>query len=150
MPSVRVFVENVAGSDLKHHHDEERLVVTQVERVGAPFPFPYGFVPGTLAPDGDAVDCFVITGRPLRTGDLVDAEVVGLMEQTDGGGDNHNIVAVLPGDPFPDLAAVSAALARFIEEVFRGLPGRESTAGRLLPVADAVAYLAACAPGGRS
>lgn len=150
MPSVRVFIENLAGSDLKHHHDEERFVVTQVERVGAPFPFPYGFVPGTLAPDGDAVDCFVITGRPLRTGDLVDAEVVGLMEQTDGGGDNHNIVAVLPGDPLPDLATVREALARFIVEVFRGLPARESTAGRLLPVADAVAYLAACMPGGQS
>jgi len=150
MPSVRVFIENIAGSDLKHHHDEERFVVTRVERVGAPFPYPYGFVPGTLAPDGDAVDCFVITGRPLRTGDLVDAEVVGLMEQTDGGGANHDIVAVLPGDPLPDLAAVREALARFIEEVFRGLPGRESTAGRLLPVEDALAYLAAGTPGGRS
>jgi inorganic pyrophosphatase len=147
---VRVFIENLAGSDLKHHHDEERFVVTQVERVGAPFPYPYGFVPGTLAPDGDAVDCFVITGRPLRTGDLVDAEVVGLMEQTDGGGANHNIIAVLPGDPLPDLAAVREALARFIADVFRGLPGRESTAGRLLPVGDAMAYLAACVSEGRS
>ena len=146
MPSVRVFIENVAGSDLKHHHDEDRFVVTQVERVGAPFPFPYGFVPGTMAPDGDAVDCFVITGHPLRTGDLVDADVVGLMEQIDGGGANHNIVAVLPGDPLPDLDAVRAVLAAFITEVFRGLPGRESTAGRLLPVRDAMAYLAACVP----
>lgn len=150
MPSVRVFIENVAGSNLKHHHDEDRFVVTQVERVGAPFPYPYGFVPGTLAPDGDAVDCFVVTGRPLRTGDLVDAEIAGLMEQTDGGGANHNIVAVLPGDPPPDLAAVREELARFIVEVFRDLPGRESTAGHLLPVGDALAYLAACVPGGRS
>lgn len=144
MPAVRVFIENLAGSDLKHHHDEERFVVTRVERVGAPFPYPYGFVPGTLAPDGDAVDCFVITARPMRTGDLVEAEVVGLMEQTDGGGANHNVVAVLPGDPLPDLDAVRATLADFIVEVFRGLPGRESTAGRLLPVADAMAFLAAC------
>ena len=105
MPSVRVFIENEAGSDLKHHHDEQRFVVTLVERVGAPFPYPYGFVPGTLAPDGDAVDCFVITGRPLQTGDMVTAEIVGLMEQTDGGGGNHNVVAVLPGDPPPDLGS---------------------------------------------
>ena len=148
MPSIGVFIENLAGSDLKHHHDEERFLVTQVERVGAAFPYPYGFVPGTLAPDGDAVDCFVITGRPLRTGDLVTAEIVGLMEQTDGGGDNHNVVAVLPGDPPPDLNAVRDVLAEFIVEVFRGLPGRESRAGRLLPVADAMAYLAACAARG--
>jgi len=148
MPSISVFIENRAGSDLKHHHDEERFEVVQVERVQAPFPYPYGFVPGTLAPDGDAVDCFVITGRPLRTGDRVTAEVIGLMEQTDGGGANHNVVALLPGDPPPDLEAVREQLTRFIVEVFRGLPGRESTAGRLLPVADALAYLAACSPGG--
>ncbi len=148
MPTIRVFIENLAGSDLKHHHDEERLVVTQVEQVRAPFPYPYGFVPGTLAPDGDAADCFVITSRPLQTGDVVTAEVVGLMEQTDGGGANHDIVAVLPGDPPPDLDAVRERLAWFIVEVFRGLPGRESTAGRLLPVKDALAYLAECSPMG--
>jgi inorganic pyrophosphatase len=146
MLSIRVFIENEAGSDLKHHHDEERFAETLVERVGAPFPYPYGFVPGTLAPDGDAVDCFVITARPLRTGDMVTAEVAGLMEQVDGGGANHDIVAVLPGEPPPDLAAIRDELARFIVEVFRGLPGRESTAGRLLPVQAALAYLAACSP----
>jgi len=150
MPSIRVFIENLAGSNLKHHHDEERFVVTQVERVGAPFPYPYGFIPGTLAPDGDAADCFVITGRPLHTGDLVEAKVLGLMEQTDGAGANHNIVAVLPGDPLPDLDSVRAVLADFIVEVFRGLPGRESTAGRLLPPEDAMAFLAACTPRGES
>jgi hypothetical protein len=68
------------------------------------------------------------------------------MEQVDGGGANHDIVAVLPGDPPPDLAAIRDELARFIVEVFRGLPGRESTAGRLLPVQAALAYLAACSP----
>jgi len=150
VPSISVFIENQAGSDRKHHHDEERFEVVQVEKVQAPFPYPYGFVPGTLAPDGDAVDCFIITGRPLQTGDRVTADIVGLMEQTDGGGDNHNVLAVLPGDPPPDLEVVREQLTRFIVEVFRGLPGRESTAGRLLPVADAMAYLAACVPGGRS
>ena len=77
---------------------------------------------------------------------MVTAEIVGLMEQTDGGGGNHNVVAVLPGDPAPDLGAVREVLAGFIVEVFRGLPGRESTAGRLLPVDDALAYLAECTP----
>lgn len=149
MASVRVFIENEAGSDIKHHHDEERFVVTQVEQVRAAFPYPYGFVPGTLAADGDAVDCFVITPRSLHTGDLVHAEIVGLMEQTDSGGSNHNVLAVLPGDPPPDLERVEEELARFIVEVFRGLPGRESTAGRLLPAEDALNYLARCTTSGR-
>ncbi|MBN2114631.1 MAG: inorganic diphosphatase [Acidimicrobiia bacterium] len=146
MPSVRVFIENEAGSDVKHHHDEVRLIPTMVERVQAAFPYPYGFIPGTVAPDADAVDCFVITDRPLRTGDVVAGEVIGLMEQTDAGGANHNVLVVLPGDPLPDLEALREQLARFIVAVFRGLPGRESVAGRLRPVEDALAYLAECTP----
>lgn len=153
MPRVRVlievFIENEAGSDLKHHHDEERFVETLVEQVGAPFPYPYGFVPGTLAPDGDAVDCFVATGRALHTGEMVTAEIVGLMEQVDGSGPNHDIVALLPGEEAPDLGEVHSRLTAFISSIFRGLPNREATPGRLLPIEDALAYLAACSPGGR-
>jgi hypothetical protein len=70
------------------------------------------------------------------------------MEQTDAGGANHNLIAVLPGDPVPDLGTLREELAAFVEAVFRGMPGRESSAGRLLAVAEAVAYLAACSPGG--
>ncbi len=83
MAAIRVFIENVAGSRLKHHHDEETLTLLAVEPVSGPYPFPYGFVPGTRAPDGDAVDCFVITERPLPTGELVDCEPIALMEQRD-------------------------------------------------------------------
>jgi inorganic pyrophosphatase len=143
-----VFIENEAGSDIKHHHNEARFVITLMERLEAPFPYPYGFVPGTLAPDGDAVDCFVVTDRPLRTGDRVTAEIVGLMEQTDAGGANHDIVAVLPGEAPLDLGEVHARLAAFISRIFRGIPDREATPGRLLPVDDALAYLAACTPPG--
>jgi hypothetical protein len=71
------------------------------------------------------------------------------MEQTDGGGDNHDIVAVLPGEPSPDLGEVHARLTAFISRIFRGQPAREATPGRLLPVEDALVYLESCRlPGG--
>jgi inorganic pyrophosphatase len=60
-PAITVFIENEAGSDVKHHYNEETFEVLRTERVGVDYPYPYGFVPGTLAPDGDAADCFVIT-----------------------------------------------------------------------------------------
>jgi len=147
VPTIRVFIENQPGSRLKHVHDEERLVLTGVERVAGPYPFPYGFVPGTRAPDGDCVDCFVVTGRPLRTGDLVECEPLALMEQTEGGVVDHNVLAVPVGEAVPGLEAVVPRLTRGVEGLFAGMPGRETRVGRFLPVEDALAYLAACSPG---
>jgi inorganic pyrophosphatase len=145
MRPITVFIENEAGSDVKHHYDEETLRVLRTERVGAAYPYPYGFVPGTLAPDGDAADCFVITGRPLRSGDTVSCVPVALIEQTEGGATDHNVIAVMPGEPAPDLAEVVAAIGRFVEHFMAGVPGRESVMGRLLPADAAVRYLEECA-----
>lgn len=139
-----MFIENEAGSCIKHHHDEETLAFLRTEQVGAPYPFPYGFVPGTRAPDGDCVDCFVITDRPLRRGDQVDCEAFALMEQTEAGLVDHNILAVPVGEAPPRLAGLRTALARFVAEVFAGMPGRATTVGRFLSADSALAYLEAC------
>ena len=144
MSTIDVFIENEAGSDVKHHYDEEHLTLLRIERLPAAYPFPYGFVPGTLAPDGDAADCFVLTARRLSSGEVVSCEPVALQEQTEGGAVDHNVLAVLPGEPVPDLEAVAALIARFGEEGFAGMPGRETVAGRLLGAAEALEYLARC------
>ena len=143
---LRVFIENEAGSCLKHHHDEETLTFLRTEQVRAPYPFPYGFVPGTRAPDGDCVDCFVITDRAFHTGDLVDCEPFALMEQTEAGLVDHNILAVPAGESFPDLEALRPRLTGFVAEVFAGMSGRATTVGRFLSADAALAYVAASTP----
>jgi len=141
MPTIRVFVENPAGSRLKHHHDEERLELLRVEPVSGAYPYPYGFIPGTRGPDGDCVDCFIITEQLLRTGELVDCEPIALMEQWEAGVVDSNVLAVPVGEPVPDLAPAIPVLTRGILELFVGMPGRETAVGRFLPAEDAVAYL---------
>jgi hypothetical protein len=141
VPRIRVFVENPAGSRLKHHHDEETLEFLRVEPVSGAYPFAYGFIPSTRSPDGDCVDCFVITGRPLSTGDLVECEPFALMEQTEGGVVDHNVLAVPVGEPTPGLAPLIPILTRGILELFAGMPGRATQVGRFLPAGEAVAYL---------
>ncbi len=141
MPTIRVFIENTARSCLKHVHDEERLELLRVEQVSGAYPYPYGFIPGTRGPDGDCVDCFVITDRPLRTGDLVDCEPFALMEQWEARVVDNNVLAVPVGEAVPDLAPLIPILTRGIEELFVGMPGRETAVGRFLPAEDAVAYL---------
>ena len=52
--TITVFVENEAGSNIKHHYNEATFTVERTEQVGAHYPYPYGFIPDTIAPDGDA------------------------------------------------------------------------------------------------
>jgi len=140
---ITVFIENEAGSDIKHHYDEGTLSVKRTERVGAAYPFPYGFIPETLAPDGDAVDCFLLTDRPFPTGTTVEALPIAFVEQTEAGSTDNNVLAVLPGEAVPDLDAAVARIANFIEEFRAGDPDRVSRVGRTLGSDDAVAYIAA-------
>lgn len=143
-PRLRVFIENEAGSNIKHHYNEQTFEVLRTEHVGANYPYPYGFVPGTLAPDGDCADCFVLTEQAIRTGEFVDCEPVALLEQTEGGDTDHNVLAVVAGGAKPDLAEAQRRISHFIEEFRADTPDQQGVAGRLLPVTDALAYVEEC------
>ena len=142
--TITVFIENESGSDIKHHYNEETLEFLHTERVGSYYPYPYGFVPGTLAPDGDAADCFVVTTQAFRTGATVQCEPLALLEQTEGGITDHNVIAVPAGDGEPDFDEVRRRIGAFLAEFMTGVPERKAVMGRLLPRADAIAYLEAC------
>ena len=143
--TITVFIENEAGTDIKNHHNEVTLEHLGTERVGAIYPYPYGFVPGTLAPDDDAADCFVITTKHLTTGTRIECRPVALLEQTEGGITDHNVIAVPAGDNDPDLDQVRARIARFMEGFMAGVAERKSVPGRMLAADAAAAYLAGCA-----
>ena len=143
-PRLRVFVENEAGSNIKHHYNEETFEVLRTEQVGARYPYPYGFVPGTLAPDGDCADCFVLTEQAIPTGEFVDCEPVALLEQTEGGDTDHNVLAVMAGEATADLAEAQRRISRLIEEFRADTPDQRGVAGRLLPVTEALAYVEQC------
>src|SRR5215470_12950156 len=95
---MKVFIENEAGSNVKHYHDEKTLEPKGSSQVSRAYPFPYGFVLNTTAPDGDNVDCFVITQQALPTGEIVECEPIALMEQIEDGEEDHKILAGMPGE----------------------------------------------------
>ena len=107
------------------------------------YPFPYGVIDGTSAPDGCNVDCFVLTSRPLRTGDVVECDVAGLMEQFEDGDTDHNVLASVVGEPTSVTAAAQATLTEFVHHVFDHVEGKEVRAGRFLGPESAAAYVAA-------
>lgn len=94
---IRIFVETPAGSTERWRYDEQTLRLLSRHPVPHPYPYPYGFVVGTLADDGGAVDCYLLTKRPIPAGSLVDGEVAGILEQLENGEVDHKVLAVLPG-----------------------------------------------------
>ena len=140
--TLRIFIENAAGATVKRHHDEKALTFLHEEAVSRSYPYPYGFVIDTTAPDGDNLDCFVLTDQPLESGQIVECQPVGLLEQFDGGVVDHNVLAVLPGEAAALAPDLIETLREFIHHVFDHSE-RDLTTGRLLGPEEALAAVAA-------
>lgn len=80
--TVNVLVETPAGSRNKYKYDEELGLVRlhKILPVGAAFPFDFGFIPGTLAEDGDPLDVMILGGEPTFIGCLVTVRLLGVIE----------------------------------------------------------------------
>ncbi len=124
---MKVFVQNEAGSNLKNYHDEKTLQWKRRVEVSRAYPYPYGFVIGTTGADGCNVDCFILTPDPIRTGESVECEVIGLMEQVEDGEVDHNVLAVPRGQVFSVNLAVRSQLTDFVSNVFEHVDHNQVT-----------------------
>ncbi|HEY41907.1 MAG TPA: hypothetical protein G4O18_08665 [Dehalococcoidia bacterium] len=118
---IQVFIENPAGSRTKNIHNEKTLELKGSIPVTRAYPFPYGFILGTTNEDGGNLDCFVLTNRVLRRGDVVACSVVGLMEQFEDGEPDHNILATLVDESVALTESMKSKLKKFVTEVFSEL-----------------------------
>jgi len=86
------------------------------------YPADYGFIPRTLAGDGDPADILVLTTEPTFPGCLVDARPVGLLLMRDEHGEDEKVLAVPVVDErfaeIQDLEDLPAHLLREIEHFF--------------------------------
>ncbi|KKR21496.1 MAG: Inorganic pyrophosphatase [Parcubacteria group bacterium GW2011_GWE2_39_37] len=63
------------------------------------YPVDYGFIPQTLAPDGDHLDVLIVTDSPAMTGCVVEVRPLGILRMTDGGEQDDKIIAVQANNP---------------------------------------------------
>ena len=98
--TIRVVIETPKGSRNKYAFDPDDHIFTlkKVLPVGMAFPYDFGFVPSTLADDGDPVDVLVLMDEPAFAGCVLQCRPIGVIEgeQTDGKKKTRNdrIVAV--------------------------------------------------------
>jgi inorganic pyrophosphatase len=99
-----VIVETPKGSRNKYAYDpEERIFeLRQVLPAGMAFPYDFGFVPSTLADDGDPLDVLVLMDEPAFTGCKLTCRMVGVIEGEQGAKKkrerNDRIVAIESGN----------------------------------------------------
>lgn len=85
---LQVVIETPAGSRNKFAFDPDQSVfaLKKVLPAGMVFPYDFGFLPQTLAPDGDPIDVLLLMDEPAYPGCLVASRLIGVIEgeQLDG------------------------------------------------------------------
>ena len=92
-----VIIEIPANADpIKYEIDHETGAVFVDRFMGTSMRYPinYGYVPHTIAGDGDPVDVLVVTPFPLAPGVVIRCRPVGVLKMEDDGGVDAKVVAV--------------------------------------------------------
>jgi inorganic pyrophosphatase len=117
---VNMIVEIPQGSSNKYEYDH-RLGIFRLDRtLYSPmyYPFDYGWVPQTLASDGDPLDILVITSQPTFTGCLIEARPLGVLMMRDDKGPDEKILSVAAADPrFRDIHHLSDLPGHSLKEI---------------------------------
>jgi len=92
-----VIIEIPANADpIKYEIDHETGAVFVDRFMGTAMHYPcnYGYVPQTVAPDGDPVDVLVVTPFPLQPGVVIPCRPLGILKMEDEAGGDSKLVAV--------------------------------------------------------
>lgn len=93
---INAVIEIPYGSNIKYEIDKASGALC-VDRVlyGAMFyPANYGFVPNTLADDGDPADILVLNEYPLAAGSVIPCRLIGVLMMEDESGMDEKLLAV--------------------------------------------------------
>ncbi|MDD2626234.1 MAG: inorganic diphosphatase [Candidatus Methanomethylophilus sp.] len=64
------------------------------------YPWSYGLIPRTLAPDHDPLDVLVISSEAIASNTIVECRPIGILRMIDGGDQDDKVIAVFPKDPY--------------------------------------------------
>lgn len=107
-----VIIEIAANSaPIKYEVDKETgaLFVDRFMGTAMHYPVNYGYVPQTLAEDGDPVDVLVLTPFPLQPGVVAPCRPLGILMMDDESGGDGKILAVPTAKILPAYAHMQKA-----------------------------------------
>jgi len=132
---VRMIVEIPMGSRNKYEVDHETGDIFLDRRLftATRYPADYGFVPETLAEDGDPIDAMALVTEPTFPGCRIRLRIVGVFVMEDQGDADHKLLGVPEGEPFwatvQTLDDVPKHLLREVEHffsIYKDLEGKKT------------------------
>lgn len=121
----RVVIETPRGCRNKYSYDQEQqvFVLKKVLPAGMTFPFDFGFVPDTLAGDGDPIDVLLLMDEPAFPGCTVRARLIGVLEaeeKTEEGKKQRNdrlIGVALDSPSYGEMHALKDLGGRLVKDI---------------------------------
>ncbi len=120
-----VIIEITKGSKNKYEYDHDTgfLRLDRILYTSTHYPQNYGFIPNTLASDGDPLDVLVVCGEPIVPLGTVTCKPIGVLKMLDGGKKDYKIVAVPLNDPYfncyEDITELPEHLSDEIKHFFK-------------------------------
>ncbi|PAF50263.1 inorganic pyrophosphatase [Helicobacter sp. 13S00401-1] len=93
---INAVIEIPYGSNIKYEIDKDSgaIVVDRVMFSAMFYPANYGFIPQTLADDGDPLDILVLNEYPLQAGSVIACRVIGMLVMEDEKGMDEKLLAL--------------------------------------------------------
>ncbi|MBK4731384.1 inorganic diphosphatase [Oxynema sp. CENA135] len=118
--TVNVLIEIPGGSKNKYEFDKD-LQAFALDRVlysSVQYPLDYGFIPNTLADDGDPLDGLVIMDQPTFPGCVIAARPIGMLEMIDGGDRDEKLLCVPVTDPrYTNIKSLKDVASHRLDEI---------------------------------
>jgi len=117
---VNILIEIPGGSKNKYEFDKD-LNAFALDRVlysSVQYPYDYGFIPNTLADDGDPLDGIVIMDQPTFPGCVITARPIGMLEMIDDGDRDEKLLCVPDKDPrFKEVSSLQQIASHRLDEI---------------------------------
>ena len=97
---ISVYIEIEKDSNIKYEFDKKLkdLIVDRILPEPYRYPYAYGFIPNTLAMDGDDLDILVITDKQLLNDCFYHVFIIGVLIMEDEKGMDEKVLCVLEDD----------------------------------------------------
>ena len=117
---INVLIEIPGGSKNKYEFDKDMnaFALDRVLFASVRYPYDYGFVPNTLADDGDPLDGMVMMDEPTFPGCVIAARPIGMLLMIDGGDRDEKILCVPVEDPrYNEVNSLKDVAPHRLEEI---------------------------------
>ncbi len=115
-------IQKGSRNKYEYDHDSGLIKLNRVLFSAVHYPAEYGFIPGTLAEDGDEVDIMILIEESTFPGCLIEAAPIGMLKMEDEKGHDNKVLAVPLDDPrwnqISQLSQVPHHLLHEIENFF--------------------------------